>query len=201
MRPILKIAIIFALGAGMVQPAAADFGFTLRIGNVVVTTPQPRMKPLLQPRLKSLSQPRRSNAFWGERRSRPERPRPHPKYLYPIYPYYADDYYGSRREVRDYPASPPPAPTPPVATVPAELPPPPDPHGPLRLTTARGVTPVSTPYNLGESLPPRLPHVTLDWRQYDLPEPPAGRIYARVGRDVLVITADERVVEKVLPPG
>jgi Ni/Co efflux regulator RcnB len=46
-----------------------------------------------------------------------------------------------------------------------------------------------------------LPHVTLAWRQFDLPEPPPGRLYARVGRDVLLITAAGRIVESVLPPG
>jgi len=54
---------------------------------------------------------------------------------------------------------------------------------------------------VGDILPPGVPHVTLDWRGYDLPEPPAGRVYARVGRSVLLITASDRVIEDVLPPG
>jgi len=94
----------------------------------------------------------------------------------------------------------PPAP-PPEAIAPAEPPPPPDPQGPLRLSPARGALPGTERWLLGEALPPDLPHVTLDWRRYDLPEPPPGRIYARVGRSVLLITAGERVVEAVLPPG
>ena len=90
---------------------------------------------------------------------------------------------------------------PPVVVTPVEPPPPPDPHGPLRRTLARGVEPGPVPYSLGEALPPSLPHVTLDWRRFELPEPPPGRLYARVGRAVLLITATGRVVEKVLPPG
>ena len=54
---------------------------------------------------------------------------------------------------------------------------------------------------VGEALPPNLPHVTLDWRQFDLPEPPPGQIYARVKRDVLLITATGRIVKKVVPQG
>jgi len=85
-----------------------------------------------------------------------------------------------------------------VVAEPAE---PPDPQGPLRLTPARGVTPNAAPYVLGEALPGHVPHVTLDWREFELPEPPPGRLYARVGRDVLLITAAGRFVERVLPPG
>jgi Ni/Co efflux regulator RcnB len=62
------------------------------------------------------------------------------------------------------------------------------------------VVPSAVPYVLGEALPGNLPHVTLDWREFELPEPPPGRLYARVGRDVLVITATGRIVESVLPP-
>jgi len=93
---------------------------------------------------------------------------------------------------------------PPVVAAPVEPPPPPpppDPRGPLRRTYARGIMPAEAPYRLGEALPPGLPHVTLYWQQFDLPEPPPGRLYARVGRDVLLITAAGRVVERVLPPG
>jgi Ni/Co efflux regulator RcnB len=107
-----------------------------------------------------------------------------------------------RRRVREPVAvEPPPAPVPPVVAAPAEPPPPPDPHGPLRLTLARGIAPAEAPYRIGEALPPGLPHVTLAWRQFDLPEPPPGQLYARVGRDVLLITATGRIVESVLPPG
>ena len=117
-------------------------------------------------------------------------------YIY--FPYFGyNDYYD-----QDSPLALPPAPTlppePPVVEAPAEPPPPPDPRGPLRLTAARGVAPAEPLYALGEPLPPDLPHVTLDWRQYDLPEPPAGRLYARIGRDVLLITEVDRVVEKVV---
>ena len=94
-----------------------------------------------------------------------------------------------------------PTPAPPVVATPAEPSPPPDPRGPLRRIPARGVAPGAAPFIVGEALPPSLPHVTLDWRHFDLPEPPPGRLYARVGRDVLLITAAGRIVEQVLPPG
>ena len=76
-----------------------------------------------------------------------------------------------------------------------------DPRGPLWLSSARGAALAERPYNVGEALPPGLPHVTIDWRQFDLPAPPRGQFYARVGRDVLLITAAGRIVESVLPPG
>lgn len=90
---------------------------------------------------------------------------------------------------------------PPVAAAPPEPAPPPDPRGPLRLSPARGAAVTSENWEVGEALPPGVPQVTLDWRRYELPEPPSGRIYARVGRTVLVITASDRVIESVLPPG
>lgn len=117
------------------------------------------------------------------------------------YPYYLRND-RSYRDERAEPAPPPAdvAPTPPVAVTPVEPPPPPDPRGPVRLL-ARGGAPTAVPYNVGEPLPPGLPHVTLDWRQFELPEPPPGQLYARVGRDVLLITAAGRIVESVVPPG
>ena len=115
---------------------------------------------------------------------------------FPIFGY--GDYYDRDSPLALPPALPPPPPEPPVVEAPAEPPPPPDPRGPLRLTQARGMPPAEPPYAVGEALPADLPHVTLDWRQYELPEPPAGRLYARIGRDVLLITEVDRVVEKVV---
>lgn len=115
---------------------------------------------------------------------------------FPIFGY--GDYYDRDSPLALPPALPPPPPEPQVVEAPVEPPPPPDPRGPLRLTSARGVSPAEPPYAVGEALPADLPHVTLDWRQYDLPEPPAGRLYARIGRDVLLITEVDRVVEKVV---
>lgn len=89
--------------------------------------------------------------------------------------------------------APAPAPAPPAQAKPA-APPPPDPRGPLMLR-ARGV-PAKTPYTVGEALPPDVPQVTLDWRQYGLPRPPDGLIYARVRGDVLLIDPVTRVVER-----
>jgi Ni/Co efflux regulator RcnB len=136
--------------------------------------------------------------FWAKRRAKRRAERRHRRSLR-FYP----NLYGYRygRERAPAPVEPRPVPDPPVVVAPAEPPPPPDPHGPLRLTTARGIAPAEAPYSLGEALPPDLPHVTLSWRQFDLPEPPAGQLYARVGRDVLLITATGRIVESVLPPG
>lgn len=111
----------------------------------------------------------------------------------PTYPVYRDD--------REPPPAAPARPEPAKAAPSPEPAPPPDPRGPLRLTPARGIEPAAARWRVGEPLPPALPHVTLDWRRYGLPEPPAGRIYARVGRDVLLITAGERVVERVIPSG
>ncbi|HUF86400.1 MAG TPA: RcnB family protein, partial [Thermohalobaculum sp.] len=58
----------------------------------------------------------------------------------------------------------------------------------------------ATAYTVGAPLPPGTPFVALDWRQYRLPEPPRGLIYARVGRDVLLIDPASRAVERRLDP-
>jgi Ni/Co efflux regulator RcnB len=105
------------------------------------------------------------------------------------------------RADREPEPAPPAPPAPPEVAAPPEPAPPPDPRGPLWLTPARGAAPEAERWQLGEALPPGLPHVTLDWRLHGLPAPPPGRIYVRVGRDVLLITAGERVVELVVPSG
>lgn len=76
--------------------------------------------------------------------------------------------------------------------------PPPDPRGPLTVPV-RGAA-AEPGYSVGEPLPPDLPHVTLDWRRYGLPEPPAGLVYARVGREVLLIDPVSRRVERRVEP-
>ncbi len=151
-----------------------------------------------------LHRPRRdhlsSDATWGEpealRPDRPRRDRPrrrlrrlHPFFLYPNGLRYRED----RVERADPPPAPPPDPA-------AESEPP-DPRGPARRAIARGLTPAAETFPIGEALPAGLPHVTLDWRYYDLPEPPAGRIYARVGRTILLITPGDRIVERIVEPG
>jgi Ni/Co efflux regulator RcnB len=162
-------------------------------------------EPLLR-----LSEVKSGAIFWGERRikrrndrrfeRRRDRRRNRRLFLYPRY--YDRDFYDRRsyREREEIVIDPQPAPVeaPPVVEAPAE---PPDVHGPLHLTPARGVVPGAAPYVVGEPLPAGLPHVTLDWRLYELPRPPSGRLYARIGRDVLLITAAGRIVERVLPPG
>ena len=181
------IAMIVALGLGaaLAVPAEAGLKFSVRIGGGTGS-----------------ASVQHGDGFKGGRRShrrhdrRPGR-RHHGSFPFPHH-IHGDH---SRRERRAEPVPAPPAPAPPVAVAPVEPPPPPDPHGPLRLTPARGVVSGAAPYVVGEALPGNLPHVTLDWRKFELPEPPPGRIYARVGRDVLVITAAGRVVESVLPRG
>jgi len=109
-----------------------------------------------------------------------------------------------RDDAKAIPVPPPPDPPPPeTVTAPTPVPPPepPDPRGPFRARLARGADPEAVSWTLGQPLPPGLPHVTLDWRHYDLPEPPPGRIYVRVGRAVLLITASGRVVEEIVDGG
>ncbi len=95
---------------------------------------------------------------------------------------------------------PPPRPAPPEPEpAPVRKPaPPPDPRGPLTVPV-RGAA-AGPVYSVGAPLPPDLPHVTLDWRRYGLPEPPAGLVYARVGRDVLLIDPVSRRVERRVEP-
>lgn len=179
-----SIIITFGMVAMLAAPAHADFRVSARIGTGLGTV-------TLQ------GGDVRNDAWWG-----PRQRRWHPHHSPKPYPYYVPPYYRSYREdiVERTPVAPPAAPTVPVVAAPAEPPLPPDPRGPVRLM-ARGGAIASAPYNVGEALPSNLPHVTLDWRHYDLPEPPPGQVYARVGRDVLLITATSRIVESVVPPG
>lgn len=77
---------------------------------------------------------------------------------------------------------------------------PPDPRGPHFRSFARGAAPDSPALREGEPLPPGLPHVTLDWRAYGLPEPPPGLVYARVGREVFLIEPATRRIERRVDP-
>jgi Ni/Co efflux regulator RcnB len=137
------------------------------------------------------------NVF-GDKRRAHRRPGRHARHGLHSFPFFFRD---SQRDDERFEPAPAPVQVAPVPPVAVEPPPPPDPRGPLRLTPARGIAPGAAPYSVGEALPQHLPHVTLDWRQFDLPEPPPGRLYARVGRDVLLITATGRVVESVVPLG
>jgi Ni/Co efflux regulator RcnB len=78
---------------------------------------------------------------------------------------------------------------------------PPDPGSPRSVSIARGAEPGEASWEVGEPLPAGVPQVTLDWRTYGLSEPEPGRIYARVGRDVLLIEADSRRVIRRIAPG
>lgn len=196
MRTLPMIAAL-VLGATLAMPAQAEFGFSVQIGGGQISRGHAGAGHTGRGAHAATTQ--RNGAFCGERRVKR---RPAPRRHRGLFPFSRDYYrdYG-RRDRAPAPVRPDPVPVPPEAVAPVEPPPPPDPHGPLRRTLARGVLPGPALYSLGEALAPNLPHVTLDWRKFDLPEPPAGRLYARVGRDVLLITAAGRVVERVLPPG
>ena len=113
-----------------------------------------------------------------------------------FFPHFHDDDNDDRFVLVPLPT---PRPEPPEAEPePAAPAPPPDPRG-AAIKRARGAA-AEAPYTVGEPLPGDVPHVTLDWRRYELPEPPAGKIYARVGREVLLIDAATRVVERRVDP-
>ena len=193
----LPMIVALGLGAFLAMPAGAELRLSVQIGSWSGVAAQPRGvgAAWVKHRPERRSVRRHERRFERRFERRHERQRRHGGFLLP---FYLRDYdrYPSRRSAPVKPVPPPP-----VVAAPAEPPPPSDPHGPLRLIPARGVAPVAAPYNVGEALPPGLPHVTLDWRHFDLPEPPPGQLYARVGRDVLLITAFGRIVERVLPPG
>ncbi|MEM8699198.1 MAG: hypothetical protein AAGF44_08505 [Pseudomonadota bacterium] len=75
-----------------------------------------------------------------------------------------------------------------------------DPLGP-RFAPARVRQRAEITWTTGDVLPPRLVIVTLDWRRYDLERPAPGALYARVGRQVLLIDAARRVVLSPVAPG
>lgn len=95
----------------------------------------------------------------------------------------------------DYRA-PPPEPVEPVATPPTEAEADPaDPRAPSRRVPARGrlADSPATP-EPGQRLSASAPRVTLNWRSYDLPEPPVGALYVRLGRQILLIDQTDRRV-------
>ena len=205
MIPIAPILAALALGLAAALPTdatAGQFSGGIRFG-FVLGDPGPFVKPHHRPHRFAVQRDRVVTGRKSVRRhghghglGHKPRNRFHPFFIFPHYGYaWGSD--SDRRQAYVPPPSPPPPslpPEPPVVEEPAAAP---DPRGPRRVP-ARGAAPVEPPYAVGEALPANLPHVTLDWRLYDLPEPPVGRVYARVGRDVLLITADERVVEKVV---
>jgi len=186
MRPSLAACAVLAAGLACATVAMAEFRVDTQLGfglnPDIGKTPQPK---LVRPK------PKHDDGH------------PHHRFRdrhgFPFYVVPGPYYRGHRAEQPAPPAAPPPTPPeePPAA---AASPEPPDPRGPA-FAPARGVEPDDAPYTIGEPLPSTLPHVTLDWRRYDLPEPPPGRIYARIGRNVLLITAAGRIVERVLPQG
>ena len=194
--------VTLALGLALAAPAAAEFRFSARIGSASSAVAMLRgggaawVERRVKQRTGRRTERRMERQTERRMERRAERRRHRGLFLF------GRHFHGHhRRRAREpVPVQPPPAPVPPVVAAPAAPPKPPDPRGPLRRTYARGIVPAEAPYRLGEALPPDLPHVTLAWRQFDLPEPPPGRLYARVGRDVLLITATGRIVERVLPP-
>lgn len=126
-----------------------------------------------------------------DRRDRPHRPR---RWYRPPTVIYID------RTERE-PAAPtetPPTPAPPPAPPETEEAEPLDPRGTHRRHLARGAEVDDTTWRPGQVLPPDMPYVKLSPEAYGLPEPPQGRIYARIGRDVLIIDPVSRVIEEVV---
>ena len=74
---------------------------------------------------------------------------------------------------------------------------PPDPQGNNGRYRALGAAPARD-WQVGDFLPPGVPHVKLAHDAYDLPAPPDGQIYARVRGDVLLIDALTRRVEAIV---
>lgn len=88
----------------------------------------------------------------------------------------------------------------PVEQTPLPAPPQPellDPAGKSRILSARGRSEQPIDFGPGDILPADVPHVTLNARRYDLPDPPSGEIYARVRQSVLRINAATREVVAV----
>jgi Ni/Co efflux regulator RcnB len=201
---LLSMILALGLSATLAMPAGADFRFSARIGTGVGTVAVHKGNVFRGNQFRGIEF--RGNVFrgnviggnvFGDKRRAHRRPGRHARHGLHSVPFFFRD---SRRDDERVAPAPAPVQVAPVPPVAVEPPPPPDPRGPLRLA-ARGTAPTGVPYTVGEALPPDLPHVTLDWRQFDLPEPPPGRLYARVGRDVLLITATDRVVESVVPLG
>lgn len=218
---ILPLTLTLALGLALAEPAAGadlsvdvgeDPGQAASQGGgaagVAAPAPGPIVRPPLRPRLpkpgglgkrgKGGKQPDSGITFRkfapnekdDDRRRRSHRRKRHPFF----FPHFDDD--DDDRIVLIPIPAPRPEPAEPEPAAPA---PPPDPRG-AAIKRARGAA-TEAPYTVGEPLPGDVPHVTLDWRRYELPEPPPGKIYARVGRAVLLIDAATRVVERRVEPG
>lgn len=91
-------------------------------------------------------------------------------------------------------------PSPPETTAEPEPVRPPDPGSPFAGVSARGVSPERPQVRIGAPLPTGVVQVTLDWRTYGLPRPPEGQVYARVGRQILLVEPDSRRVMDVYRP-
>ena len=79
---------------------------------------------------------------------------------------------------------------------------PPDPAAPFAGLRARGHDAARPRIEPGASLPEGTVFVTLNWRTYGLERPPAGAVYARIGRGIYLIDPDgRRVLERVAPEG
>lgn len=223
MRP-LAIALIMALGAA--PAGAGDAHFSARIGVQaggpsaqvggflrIGPTPIPQTKPPFtwtkppftwtKPPMPQTKPPGAAALERGAPRRRdlplgPGKPHPHPHARHgPPFLFFDDDD-EERIVVVPAPAAPAPPPAPPPEAEAAEPAPPPDPQGPVMLK-ARGAA-AEAPFTVGAPLPDDVPHVTLDWRQYGLPRPPAGLVYARVRGNVLLIDPATRLVERRIDP-
>ncbi len=198
----LTALVVLAAGIGLAMPAQAELRASIRAG-----TPGASVFVRIGDGAGVRHLPHRpagpGEVYFPSRRHQGAWHKPeHPHHFWPwrrsFLGYRVNDY-DDPLALRPVPSIPPPEEEPAAASPPVEPAPPPDPRGPA-IRHARGTVPAAQ-YVIGEPLAAAVPHVTLDWRLHALPEPPPGLIYARVGRDVLLITAVSRVVEKVVPPG
>ena len=212
MRP-LAIAVSVVIVAALLAPGQVRADPQIRIqwggsgghdvpSTGIAPTPLPRSKP---PGAAALDRDRDTRSRWGAPRKRDrdgkrdrDRDFPHKRFKRDQRPFlFLDDDDDDEERIVVVPVQPA-EPEEPEQAEPPEPTPPPDPRGP-RFVPARGAS-GETPYRVGEPLPAGVAFVTLDWRQYGLPEPPPGLIYARVAGDVLLFDPATRRVERRVDP-
>lgn len=211
MRPsVVMIMLVLGSTAATTAAAGPDVRGFVRFGGSglqgalsigIGPTPMPISKPpgaaALEREFHERNAPRSGNGRHGRRDGDLHRRHPHDGHPHRHFPalLLGDDDEDEPERIVVVPATPA-APEPPPAAAPAA--PPPDPRGP-RFVPVRGT--VSEPaYNVGEPLPDGVPFVTLGWEHYGLPEPPPGLVYARVGRDVVLLDPATRMVTRRVDP-
>jgi len=191
MRRSLTALLLLALAPGLATPAAAQ-----------LWQPPARGEPF--PPMVRGDRPGDDDANGGDAGDEADG-RPPYRLLWPYGPSlrFEDEGWGARLPPRPGNGRPAAAPSDAAPPVEAEEPPrdPPDTAPPGERALPRGRAADARAFEIGEPLPDGVPHVTLDWRTYGLPRPGPGQVYARVGRDILVIDASTRVVRRVVEPG